>query len=135
MSIFNSSNLSRNIRLITICYNSIVIINNCIIIMTSNIGFNNNSIGFNNKNKVNNELKDVFSIPFINRIDNILSFDYLSYNNIKEIVNKELKKIKDKYKKKGIMVKINNRVIEEIIDNSNYKEFGARKINKIIKNN
>ena len=108
--------------------------NNCIIIMTSNIGFNNNSIGFNNKSKTNNELKEVFNIPFINRIDNILTFDYLNYNNIKEIVNKELKKIKDKYKKKNIKLKICSGVIEEIIDKSNYKEFGARKINKIIKN-
>ena len=108
--------------------------NNCIIIMTSNIGFNNNSIGFNNKNKVNNELKDMFSIPFINRIDNILSFDYLSYNNVKEIINKELKKIKDKFQKKNIKLKVFSGVIDEIIDSSNYKEFGARKINKIIKN-
>lgn len=108
--------------------------NNCIIIMTSNIGFNNNSIGFNNKNKVSNELKDVFSIPLINRIDNILTFDYLTIDNIKEIVNNEIKKLKNKYKKKDITVKINSNVIDEIIDISNYKEFGARKIDKIIKN-
>ena len=108
--------------------------NNSIIIMTSNIGFNNNSIGFNNKNKINNELTEVFSIPFINRIDNILTFNYLTYDNIKIIVNEQVKKLKNKYKKKDVMVKINSNVIEEIIDKSNYKEFGARKINKIIKN-
>lgn len=108
--------------------------NNCIIIMTSNIGFNNKSIGFNNKNKVSNELKDVFSIPLINRIDNILTFNYLTRDNIKQIVEEEIKKLKNKYKKKGIVVKINNNVIEEIIEISNYKEFGARKIDKIIKN-
>ena len=108
--------------------------NNCMIIMTSNIGFNNNSIGFNNKNKVNNELKEVFSIPLINRIDNILTFNPLTHDNVKEIVKKQIKKLKDKYKKKGIIVKINSSVIEEIIDSSNYKEYGARKIDKIIKN-
>ncbi|MBR6690376.1 MAG: ATP-dependent Clp protease ATP-binding subunit, partial [Bacilli bacterium] len=108
--------------------------NNCMIIMTSNIGFNSNGIGFNNKSKVNNELKEVFSIPFINRIDNILTFDYLNYDDIKNIVNNELKKIKNKYKKKDVIVKINSDVIEEIIEYSNYKEFGARKIDKIIKN-
>jgi len=108
--------------------------NNSIIIMTSNIGFNSNSIGFNNKNKVNNELKDVFSIPLINRIDNILTFDYLTCDNIKQIINKEIKKLKEKYKKKDIKVKINSNVIDLIIEKSNYKEFGARKISKIIKN-
>ena len=75
--------------------------NNCIIIMTSNVGFTNNSIGFNNRNKVNNELKEVFNIPFINRIDNILNFDYLTYDNIKDIVSSELKNLKQKYKVKG----------------------------------
>ena len=108
--------------------------NNSIIIMTSNIGFNNNSIGFNNKNKVNNELKEVFSIPFINRIDNLLTFDYLTYDNIKEILNNDIKKLKNKYSKKNISLKISSKVIEEIIEESNYKEFGARRIDKIIKN-
>lgn len=109
--------------------------NNAMIIMTSNIGFNSKSIGFNNGNKVNNELKDNFSIPFINRIDSIITFDYLSEDNIKEIIKGRLKKLKDKYKNKNITVKISNEVIEEIVKLSNYKEFGARKIDKIIKNN
>ena len=108
--------------------------NNAMIIMTSNIGFNNNSIGFNNKNKVSNELKETLSIPFINRIDNLLTFDYLTYDNIKQIVDNKIKKLKNKYKKKDIKLKINNTVIEEIIEKSNYKEYGARKIDKIIKN-
>ena len=108
--------------------------NNAMIIMTSNIGFNNNSIGFNNKNKVSNELKETLSIPFINRIDNVLTFEYLTHDNIKQIVEGQIKKLKNKYKKKDIKLKINNTVIEEIIEKSNYKEYGARKVNKIIKN-
>ena len=108
--------------------------NNCIIIFTSNIGFNTNSIGFNNKNKVSNELKETFSVPFINRLDNILTFDYLSHESIKKIVENRLKELKNKYKEKGIKLKINESVIEEVINESNYKEFGARKIDKIIKN-
>lgn len=109
--------------------------NNAMIIMTSNIGFNVNSIGFNNKNKVSNELKEVFSIPFINRIDNIISFNYLKEEDIEKIINNKLKLLKNKYKTKGITIKINNSVIKDIIEFSNYKEFGARKIDKIIKNN
>lgn len=108
--------------------------NNAIIIMTSNVGYNFKNIGFESNNKVNNELKDNFSIPFINRIDNILKFDYLTKDNIKEIVNNKIKKLKEKYKSKNIIIKISSSVIEEIIDKSNYSEFGARKIDKIIKN-
>ena len=107
---------------------------NSIIIMTSNIGFNKSSIGFSQNGKVNADLKEYFSIPFINRIDNILEFNYLSYDNIKEIVKIKLNKLKNKYNKKGIITKINNAIIQDIIDKSNYREFGARKIDKIIKN-
>ncbi len=108
--------------------------NNSIIIMTSNIGYNTQSIGFNNKNKVNNELKETLGIPFINRIDNILEFDFLTREDIKKIVSIRLNKLKDKYKNKGVKVKINSNVIDEIIELSNFEEFGARKIDKIIKN-
>ena len=39
----------------------------------------------------------------------------------------------NKYKSK-IKVKIDKKVIEEILNLSNYQEFGARKLDKIIKN-
>ncbi len=109
--------------------------NNSMIIMTSNTGFNVNNIGFSNKNKVNSDLKDTFSIPFINRIDNIFTFSHLTGDDIKKIINNRLKKLKDKYKSKGINIKINKNIVNDIINLSNYEEFGARKIDKIIKNN
>lgn len=107
--------------------------NNTIIIMTSNVGYEAKNIGFNN-NKTNTNLKDTFSIPFINRIDNIFNFNYLNSDNIKIIIEKKLKKLKDKYSKKNIKLKISNNIVDEIINLSNYKEYGARKIDKIIKN-
>jgi ATP-dependent Clp protease ATP-binding subunit ClpC len=104
---------------------------NITIIMTSNIGFDEN-IGFQkNENKVIQKLKENFSIPFINRIDNILIFDKLKKENIKELITKKLYNIKKKYK--NIKLNINEKVIEEIIKESNYEEFGARRIDKIIK--
>ena len=108
--------------------------NNCMIIMTSNIGFNNKSIGFNESNKSNIDLKDTFGIPFINRIDNIFSFDYLTEENIINIIKLKLKNLKNKYKNKNIDVKIGKNAVREIVEMSNYKEYGARKIDKIIKN-
>jgi len=107
---------------------------NVTIVMTSNIGFNNNSIGFSeNKNKVLTNLKESFSLPFINRIDNVVIFNKLTRENIKEIVNKNIKKLEEKYKKKSIKIKISKKVIDEIIDKCDYNEFGARKISKVIK--
>jgi len=107
---------------------------NSIIIMTSNVGFEGNNIGFNSSNKTNLKLKEYFNVSFINRIDSVFEFNYLSNENIKEIVKFKLNKLKTKYKRKNIRVKIKNEIIDEIIKLSNYRKFGARKIDKIIKN-
>ena len=112
---------------------NIVRFDNVIIIMTSNIGFNEEGIGFNkNENKVITKLKENFSIPFINRIDNILIFDSLTKENILTLIEQKIINIKRKYLK-NIDLKIDKKVYEEIVKESNYKEFGARKIDKIIK--
>ena len=104
--------------------------NHCIIIMTSNNNYNN-IIGF--ENKINKEeLKNIFSIEFINRIKNIIYFKDLDVNNIKKIVNIKIKEIISKFKEQKIDVIIQKKVVKEIIDQCNYQEYGARKINNLI---
>ena len=107
--------------------------NNITIIMTSNIGFEEKSIGFSkNENKITTKLKEHFSIPFINRIDNIIVFNELTKQDIEQLIENKIFNIKRKYLKE-ITLKIDEKVINKIIEESNYKEFGARKIDKIIK--
>ncbi len=108
---------------------------NVTIIMTSNIGFNDIEIGFNKKNNdvVISKLKEYFSLPFINRIDNTVIFNKLNYDNIEKITKKKLNELKLKYLKKNIKLRFSSDLIREIIDESNYEEFGARKIDKVIK--
>ncbi|MEG0826358.1 MAG: ATP-dependent Clp protease ATP-binding subunit [Bacilli bacterium] len=114
----------------------IVRFDNVIIIMTSNVGFNKESVGFSKTNQsIVNRLKETFSVPFLNRIDNIISFNLLSENNILNIIEEKLNLIKQKYLKKSIKLKISSNIKNEICLLSNYQEFGARKINKIIKDN
>lgn len=103
---------------------------NTVIIMTTNVGFDKSDIGFN-KGFKESKLKDLFGIPLINRIDNIVMFNYLDNDNIKRIIKNKITKLKNKYK--DIKISISNSVIDEIIDKSNYQEYGARKIDKIIK--
>ncbi len=108
-----------------------VYFNNVIIIMTSNIGFDEINVGFNKNNDDLTKLKEYFSIPFINRIDNIISFNRLSEDDIRKIIDLKIKQIIKKYK--NIKVKIDDNVINDIVKLSNYYEFGARKIDKIVK--
>ncbi len=108
-----------------------VYFNNVIIIMTSNIGFDEINVGFNKNNDDLTKLKEYFSIPFINRVDKIISFNRLSEDNIKKIIDMKINNLVKKYK--NIKIKIDDNVISEIVKLSNYYEFGARKIDKIIK--
>ena len=105
--------------------------------MTSNIGFTDINIGFSkiNNNTILSKLKDYFSLPFINRIDNVIIFNKLTMENVKVISNNKLDILKNKYNRKNIKLRISKELVNDIIKESNYEEFGARKIDKIIKDN
>lgn len=107
--------------------------NNTVIIMTSNIGYNENNIGFSKVDNKNTKLKENFSIPFMNRLDSVIYFNQLDEDSIRKIITNKLTLLKKKYKNRDINIKINNTVINDIIDKSEYKYYGARKIDKIIK--
>ena len=101
--------------------------------MTSNVGFDEINVGFNKNNSNLSKLKEYFSLPFINRIDDIVKFNQLKEEDILKIIQLKIDALIGKYKDK-IKVKIEKEVLQEILKLSNYEEFGARKIEKIIKN-
>ena len=110
----------------------VVRFDNVVIIMTSNVGFHEINVGFNNKNTKISRLNDNFSIPFMNRVDKVICFNPLNEEDILKIVRMQLKEFKDKYSDK-IKIRISKDVENEIVSLSNYEEYGARKIAKIIK--
>lgn len=114
---------------------NIVRFNNAIILMTSNIGFEKESIGFNKirDNVILSDLKNRFNTAFINRIDNVLIFNRLSLFDIKLIIESRLNDLNKKYE--DIKISYSDNIIDEIADKSDYYEFGARKVEKIISRN
>ena len=110
----------------------IIRFDNVVIIMTSNVGFHEINVGFNNSNSKISRLNDNFSIPFMNRVDKVICFNFLNEDNILKIIRMQLRDFKNKYSDK-IKIKISKDVETEILSLSNYEEYGARKISKIIK--
>ena len=109
--------------------------NNSIIFMTSNLGCSNGNIGFsdiNNNDKINNSLKDFLSLEFLNRIDQICVFNNLNYDTVKKIILNKINVLKKKYKSEGYNLRISDSIVQSIAKKSNFKEYGARKIEKII---
>ena len=112
---------------------NIINFNNNIIIMTSNKSIENKRIGFNSSiENINTDLINTFNAALINRLDEIITFNPLNEKDITKIITKELTNIKQKYN--NINITVEDNVINELIEESKYKEYGARKIEKIIKN-
>lgn len=113
--------------------NNLINFSNNIIILTTNVGSEKKSIGFNQNNKENiiNDLKETLNISFINRIDDIISFNKLTKNDILKIIEQKINTLKEKFKEAKI--NITNNTIDEITKESNYQLLGARSIDKIIK--
>lgn len=105
---------------------------NAIIIMTSNSGFDRNYIGFNGSNSDNiiSSLKSYFSLSFINRLDNIITFNRLGKNDIRCIISNRLDYIKNKYC--DIDIILSDNIVDDIIIMGEYEEFGARNVLRII---
>ena len=111
---------------------------NTIIIMTSNAGsnLNNNSIGFGNsmvnKNKIMDSLKDVFRPEFLNRVDEIVTFDPLTNEQLLQIVdlmlNDTVKALSDKDIKMNMSKAAKNYILEKGTD----IKFGARPLRRAI---
>jgi ATP-dependent Clp protease ATP-binding subunit ClpC len=113
---------------------TVIRFDNTVIIFTSNLGFGINVVGFNKEDKkIFNILKEKLSLEFVNRLDNVVLFNKLSKDNIIEIIKGKMKKLKLKMKDKNIIINFKNSVVDEIIEASQYNDFGARKIDKIIR--
>lgn len=113
---------------------TIVHFDHVMIVMTSNIGFHDINIGFmegGNRNVIT-KLKEYFSVPFINRIDQVIVFQALQEDTIRKLIIQKSHSFVQKYEKKGIKVSMDSKVIDEMIKEANYPEFGARKLNKIM---
>lgn len=124
----------------------IVNFKNTIIILTSNIGSQfiekMESIGFSNngklqdyaqvKEKVLEALKDNFRPEFLNRLDEVIVFDVLSEEAIKEIVGIRIKVVKDRLALKGIDLKISDEALSYLAKEGYDPHYGARPLNRLI---
>ena len=121
---------------------------NTIIILTSNIGSQfiekMEAIGFSNnsatqdygrvKEKVLEALKDNFRPEFLNRLDEIVVFDVLSPEAIKEIVNLRIKVVVERLQAKGISFEISEEALALLAQEGYDPHYGARPLNRLIQN-
>ena len=111
---------------------------NTIIIMTSNAGsnMNTNSIGFGkgtlDKNKVESALKEVFRPEFLNRVDEIITFDSLTKEQLLQIVDLLLNNTKNALDNKNIKLDVSDEAKRYILDKGTDIKYGARPLRRAI---
>lgn len=120
---------------------------NTIIILTSNIGselLRKSEIGFDSKKEEKNEktsdferrvnglLKDKFKPEFLNRIDEIIVFNSLSRDDIRKIVDLQLRKTSELLKEHNIKLSVDDKAKDYLLDKGYSEEYGARTLRRLI---
>ena len=112
----------------------IVNFSNTILIMTSNLGSDIllNGNGEKEKAEVNELLKRTFKPEFLNRIDEIVTFNSLSANVVNDIVKKFLNILKSRLADKDVTFEYTDVAVEKIAKDSYDQIYGARPIRRYI---
>jgi ATP-dependent Clp protease ATP-binding subunit ClpC len=120
---------------------------NSIVIMTSNVGASeiakNTGIGFtvgdetgityeDMKNRIMGELKKVFRPEFLNRIDEVIVFHKLTKEEITEIVELLLKRIRESLAERELSLNLSTGAAELLVDKGWDPAMGARPLRRAI---
>ena len=113
---------------------------NTVVIMTSNAGTNNkgNKIGFGNseyealENKVKDALKESFRPEFLNRVDDIVVFEELKKEELRQIVDLMLKEVISDATEKSIDIEVSTEAREFLLEKGYSTKYGARPLRRTI---
>jgi ATP-dependent Clp protease ATP-binding subunit ClpC len=119
---------------------------NTIVIMTSNVGADlikrTGDLGFapskddmnfsDLRQKLLDETKKTFRPEFLNRIDDIIVFHPLNRQDLQQIVEIELRELKDRLKEKKIDLHLAEEVVKFVIDKGYDPVFGARPLKRTV---
>ena len=109
---------------------------NTLLIMTSNIGAehypSDKPVSESIKNKINDEVDKSFRPEFLNRIDDILIFNSLNQDHLKEIVELQIEEMNDLLVSQDLVLKIDDKAKEWLLKKGFDSKFGARPMRRTL---
>jgi ATP-dependent Clp protease ATP-binding subunit ClpC len=121
---------------------------NAILIMTTNAGAeaikNESAFGFTRsdadasyegmKERVQERIERAFRPEFINRLDDIIVFRHLTTDDLKSVIDLELKKVRERLQERGFALQLTDLAKEFIIKKGSNTDFGARPLRRAVEN-
>ena len=121
---------------------------NTILIMTTNAGAeaikNEAAFGFQKpeddasyesmKDRVNERIEKVFRPEFLNRLDDVIVFRHLTADDLKEVIDLELSKVRGRLEERGLKLTLTEEAKKFLIKKGSNTDFGARPLRRAIEN-
>ncbi len=121
---------------------------NTILIMTTNAGAeaikNEAAFGFQKpdddasyesmKGRVIERIEKVFRPEFLNRIDDVIVFHHLTVEDLKEVIDIELSKVRERLGERGLKLELTEEAKKFLIKKGSDTDFGARPLRRALEN-
>ncbi len=121
---------------------------NTIVIMTTNAGAeaikNEAAFGFQRpdddasyesmKERVTEQIEKVFRPEFLNRVDDIIVFRHLTNDDLTDVIDLELAKVRERLLERGLALTLSDEAKEFLIKKGSNLDFGARPLRRAIEN-
>jgi ATP-dependent Clp protease ATP-binding subunit ClpC len=121
---------------------------NTIIIMTTNAGAeaikNESAFGFQKpdgdasydsmKSRVNERIEKVFRPEFLNRLDDVIVFHHLTVEDLKQVIDIELAKVRERLTERGLKLELTDEAKKFLIKKGSDTDFGARPLRRALEN-
>jgi ATP-dependent Clp protease ATP-binding subunit ClpB len=113
---------------------------NTVIVMTSNAGSDRKSgaVGFGHtqnelaKERAMKALQEFLRPEFINRVDEVVSFNQLTEDNFKKIAEIMIGELRDTLQEKGIRLTVDGSALDYLVKKSFSVTYGARNLRRLI---
>ncbi len=121
---------------------------NAILIMTTNAGAeaikNESAFGFQKpdadasyesmKERVQEQIEKVFRPEFLNRVDDVIVFRHLTGDDLKEVIDMELGKVRQRLGERGLALVLTDAAKSLLVKKGSNLDFGARPLRRAIEN-
>jgi len=109
---------------------------NTIIVMTSNLGsayLTDATMNYEaQRNSVMSTVRESFKPEFLNRLDDILIFDFLTDEMLTKVVEIQVNQLANRVTNQGISLKVSSQAIHWLVKNGNDPLYGARPLKRLV---